>query len=263
MEDVHVCLVLPEWDASLLRKGQKLFDYTDRDLYGQLEYRLRVAERYLRLEHCKLYYSEENLNHFLEPQDTFPGYWGKGTGMRQMVYKGWRTTEEVAPEVFSAKKAQSSVDSFIFLMGDDTYQDDVTGLDIAMDDGSIVHLPISDAEIEQLWRFMADHRHPERNYHPIPKHELKEHGGWPGDQYSEFKRSEADGRTMVPYAIWAGKGLAYWYYDKTLSEFIRFQYEGDTPQHLFHGFHISEAEAMQEMSNNIRKFLLDWAKGVL
>lgn len=262
MSKVCVCLVFPEWDTEKINDDKNLFDYSDYNMREEIAYNLRTANRYLKLEDCEKFFSPEELSHFLEPFDVFPAYPNVKTSIEELFRFGWFDTE-LDDSVKTAAIKQNTLEyEFVFLLDSETFKHTDHPLTVELEDGKKVQLPISEIQLDKLWKFMAENRHPARDYHTIQKHELKENGGWPGDRYSEFKRTEAEGKELVKYAL-HGRGNTWWYYDKTEDEFIRFEYEGDNPKHLYHGFHISREDAKQEKFNPIRKFMLEWGHGQL
>lgn len=102
----------------------------------------------------------------------------------------------------------------------------------------IVHIPSLSSESEILLWF-SQNRIPKRNFHIIPKHGENRQNIEiiNGKSISPLKCSKEEAQEMLSVAIGENIDELY-HFDELRENFILFKYEGQTPQNLYHGFHL-------------------------
>lgn len=92
-----------------------------------------------------------------------------------------------------------------------------------------------------------------RPFHITGKHGENGRGNWRGESVLECSCAQAQSliNEAVPSKI---KQRNLYNYDAERKLFVEFYYEGDNPQHLWHGFHVKREHENRQIPNDIKLF---------
>lgn len=113
------------------------------------------------------------------------------------------------------------------------------------------HIEILDNETK-LTHWFSENRIPKRNFHSIPKHSISKPIQRNGEIISPLFGNTENAESILKTAIGINSKELFGY-DESNGMVIVFKYENNTPQNLFHGYHveINSNEIPKEIKNKL------------
>jgi len=271
MSKVNVFLLLPEAQPSNQWMVQEDFRIPPTALY---DFMLKLDKKNdeIKIENYKGYYDVDNINNFLKNYDTledcypFPARTLLQTSLSVVEFYDWR--EEIMQQAtvsysifaqpvknhtfceIAQRKFDNPDKKFLLLNHASHILGNTFEICINTDTVSID----SRTEAKEIREWFAINRHPARNFHAISKHgeNRQDIRIINGETVSPLRCSEHEARTWLQTAI--GDTVRELFNNDTDNGcYIVFKHEGDTPQNMYHGYHVDYTST--DVPGNIKERL--------
>lgn len=273
MEYVNLYYLLPESDPTN-QWMKSNYCLQDEEKIVQYMRELENIQECIRLENYCGYYDRDNINNFLQDFNTLEEYYPqpvfKLMRIKMQRWNNWRGSpvqisnnnytlysQKVSDHTFSeVSEHQHQCEKHNFVLVNHRAHKCSSPIEVTIND----NIKIKTSSVEnasELFEWFAENRLPVRNFQIIEKHgECRtEFQLWNGKQASPLRCTRDQAFELLKRAVGdKAKELYNIDYERG-NYYIVFKHEGDTPENMYHGYHV--ALNSKEVPNHIKQRLQD------